>query len=487
MELVNSLLECNTIQDKQTLEFLIENLPFHEQIAIQEELKEQVLNIVDASLNHPRGLEFLVNSLLDVQTRSKQMQRVFCVLQTISFLPISWMELGKLRGILKDVLISDEQLRQFYFSSVPDATDLPAGWEVGELLSCLQYNLARRICKEPDNSPLLEFLMRLLQEINQPKVKARLSKWITKTAGRLHLEPNLISARIKTQKEAVSERAGMLSYLLVKIEPSPWSDKQFEIKSWLLHKDEIHSLKESEDVHPFESLASLLDQLVREARWLLLDRSQSSSQAPAQLVLEVILPVALLNWDVDRWLIRPGKSSTQPVGAHCIIVLRSWERLYDSELRLSWELWKKKWNARPRPPLLITDAQVYWACAAGDYHETLYDQLENAGLIFLGLTPMPQEASANEAAVWGPMLDAGTPIALWLRAPHNDFTEAQKELRALIYTNELDSVPQLIFGKRKDVNSNKEEHSFWNHLALMWDDPDRLPPDIDCKLSAPQE
>jgi TIR domain. len=403
--------------------------------------------------------------------------------------PISVARVAEVNSILCAVSLSESLLKQSYYASSPLVTPLPEEHRrgaQGTLSFCLE-RLAKMACRIPDSAPLLEFVERLAPHIKDGAVHARLAGWVTQVAHELEINADLIRVKVSGQVDAGTADAGEDPYLLIKVEQSHWDANQFEVKAWLLYADEYYPLRSCEGTHTFAGLPELMGKLIDESQEHLLSLVGDSQETLAELVIEIFLPIGKLNCEAHRWDVGVGLGTTRPVGTLYRVAVRSFERTYHKAYRLyPRAVWRQKWQARPKTLGEMTDLQVCWACSDEDLRESLFDRLKKSGLIFVALTPILAGQSAAAPKVLQTVLDAGTAIALWPSQCPQDMPTAREDVRALVYNQKIDMMPRAIFAKRENTMVDRPEGSIWSFLTLMWDDPDRLPPDVKFpKLRAP--
>jgi hypothetical protein len=347
-------------------------------------------------------------------------------------------------------------------------------------------------CPAPDKAPYLEFLLRLLPHVGE--AARRLSDYAVSLATELGCDLKALREKVVRDDGASTEGATPIC-LVIKVTPSAWQPEKrdeprsFLINAWVDYAGSFEPLPDKEGEHTLESLPSLIERFIAECHLHVLARSRGRLGAGYMLTVEAFLPLDLLDCDMDQWRIKIGKQA-RPVGARYQLVVRSWDRLYDPDYWTTWDVWAKKWNARPRPPLKATEERhVLIASCDEDYCDKLVYRLEQRGTVFMALSPVPpsQRAGGSIEVFW-PMLDSGTPIALWLRREDEDVPATREELRQLVCDEDLSSLPRLVHKRRQEAQMEEERRRLWSAVTLLWDDPERLPPDITSgKFETPKE
>lgn len=487
----DKLLDCPIFKTSDNRQHVLDNLPFRNKVSDSARNDEHAQSIVDTALNWPRGLEMLIDEVYASEGDSLSMRKVLEVLDRASPQPVRWGQVARLKDILKAEKFDDALIFQLCNENRPAGAALPTEGEGHELLrSCIEV-LAKWSYIPPYTAPLLAFLSRLLPNIQETAAREECNRWMTSVAQELGMD--LQAVKSKAEEKADDKEAALVTqgipYLLVKVEKNEFNpDEEVLIKGWLYYGGVYKPLHVEVGPHTYDKLPQLMRQLIFESNNELLKKAGKPLAEASKLIIEIFLPLDLLSSEIDQWSVKLGKWAVAPLERHFLVVVRSFDRIYDEEMRaFSWGLWKEKWNQRPMLPKLLTKAHVYLACQASDYTGAFYDKLAQLNLFFLGLTLIPPPGTGLGAAeIFGRMVEAGTPIAIWLRRSGEDMTVVQRELEELIYKNDLDSIPSLIYEKRSK-RWDETESSVWKSVSLLWDDPDRLPPDVQAELKAPEE
>jgi hypothetical protein len=82
--------------------------------------------------------------------------------------------------------------------------------------------------------------------------------------------------------------------------------------------------------------------------------------------------------------------------------------------------------------------------------------------------------------LFGCILAAGLPFAFWPLYQPADTDFLLQQIQNLVCAETHSSWPKLLHNKRKS------EKSSWHDLQLLWDNPERIPPDANYKLLSPE-
>lgn len=348
------------------------------------------------------------------------------------------------------------------YLSRPEATD------VAEMVKQLQefrrlFEFIEQLLSDSSISqPIQDKLKELMQQFAQPEQHNR------------------------TQSAKLDAQGTLQSYLQIVLRPDRNSD-EFVINGWLVPDDRINdSLKRFEALDidqtrkgvscKFEEIPKVLDQFLS----LSLDRLQGKR---CEMTIEVFLPLEHLCADVDVWKVtHPFFEEEFAVGTKYRIVVRSWERLDPRYLAYqlnqwyaNWDRVKLGWDATP------TDDEFEHLIEFGEcnWKRLVHNLTQKLGLkLTCGLV------EANKKDLFTCILKSATPIAIWARCDllHLDQTAEINELLMA----PLRSLLKRVLEKRlkADIADKPEDH-LGSHLAMLWEDPYRLPPEPGAPLIPP--
>jgi hypothetical protein len=113
-----------------------------------------------------------------------------------------------------------------------------------------------------------------------------------------------------------------------------------------------------------------------------------------------------------------------------------------------------------------------------------------AGPVIAAGPLVPSEPGADAARA-GEILEefllAGTPIALWPEAgipAGHTVSKVPRRIKALVKGHRPEELPGLVHERRRGRESAADADPL-HHLCLLWDDPDRLPPDREERVASP--
>jgi hypothetical protein len=189
--------------------------------------------------------------------------------------------------------------------------------------------------------------------------------------------------------------------------------------------------------------------------------------------IEFVLPLRLLNTPVEWWY---KDSSARPPKALAMdypVVLRSLERMHDRRWH---RVWRRRWARMTGEPASVG---LHWSRPAGDDYCTRLESRLTAdeGVVALVLSEPPGPRSAVGRFEVTVALRAGIPVIVWHRSDCSDpsFTRL---LEAAASDGGLRELRERARAVRLDALAHEPEtrkSHVGTHLAILWDDPGRLP------------
>jgi hypothetical protein len=359
----------------------------------------------------------------------------------------------------------------------------PAGWEplpLAEHPTALLVNAVRNLAPAPRQEetktfPLLSFVELLRSQVDPNRADA-LRVWLTQARQKLEPDPK------QELPPAPPPKVTTAGHLLIKID-SRVNPGTYSVMAWLVGSDRSECLRAGEEEVRREDLPGYIGQLLQDL--------DNYDLAADQSWIEFFLPRELLNSDVDQWKMEQPLSAALPLGADRRVSVRSLDRVRVRSallaLRKRWEVLQK----RSGPECCIRDAHqeldepgaaAIWIdhdeCDAAALLVRLRDA---AGVVcaLLGRAPRATPDQRERDAL-GALLQAGIPVLLWARCcPPVEPHSIRPELGQLLADAALANLPDQVWKRRKQAVWRRETTSLYQHLTLLWDDPTRIPPDMD--------
>ena len=187
------------------------------------------------------------------------------------------------------------------------------------------------------------------------------------------------------------------------------------------------------------------------------------------LTIEIFLPFDLLNHPVDYWEFKDGTeefllvdSVKKTVGQEYKVVVRCyerWKKLYKkNQYRYSWENnWKKRENFSFKVLSIGSDEilnEIFGLKIAKPY--------------------------AKNDTFFVNIIKSAIPVALWLRENPPDLNCQSQIKQFLNSCSCIDDLPVTLKDKRTKAKDPNTDIGY--HISLLWEDPYRLPPDINYSM-----
>ncbi|MEO8380195.1 MAG: effector-associated domain EAD1-containing protein [Acidobacteriota bacterium] len=316
------------------------------------------------------------------------------------------------------------------------------------------------------SAPLVEFLT-FLARVHSGSTQTTLLDLLQTAYNNKTTFPDLDRRLVEARVDAVLKRMREFDiHVLISVEPI---GDQYRISTWTQKVGASGSFEacvKAED--PFLCLQENLSrEIARRFRGLKIKwHLEGEGNLPSKTVLELFLPRHLLRSPVDQWLARPDKSV--PMGYDDRVVLRSRERTYswNFEERVAWEkFWELHKSAegkalRCSPEEVLNDGVFQATVDMGNH-------------CAVALTFAPRDGVIGEG-ILERIIGRGTPIVLWPR------TQPEKPYHQFVAGLLAEPRPdwrESVWMARRGAETNKSATEFGRHLALLWDDYDRRPPD----------
>ncbi|NEO47490.1 MAG: hypothetical protein F6K55_26555 [Moorea sp. SIO4A3] len=453
-----------------------------EEIAGGENLTEIVYQVVQ-HFDNINSLPKLINNALKENPKNDELKAI--------------KEKFKLTTSLVNILLPLEknfinQMQQAYRVCCPD--ELLDDWEdeleLPDSLAEILGNLDDIPQATDDEKNIVKFVARLLDTRDIPKSHGdQLKQWLDKNAKNLSdLLPQSSSHSQNDQQPNLDAQP----YLLVKLESSKQYHQQrqpnYLVSAWFIPDISNYKFLENpqnckfletspadgeseEDVLSLKKLRNFIQDFLSDP--------QNNREFCENTSIVFSLPYELLNYDIERINITNYFGLKLPMGKHYKVFIRSlkrFERLThnNDHQKICSEKWKKLKDSRENKC-----HQEFVDVGKFDFDsERLFAHLKNEKMnkktIALKLYNPPDDKILK-------VIDTmEIPVALWLRK--NDFKtiiNCQEEFDKL-FECQINELPKKVEEQRLNApnEEDKQEH-IGHHLALLWEDPDLLPPQID--------
>ena len=198
----------------------------------------------------------------------------------------------------------------------------------------------------------------------------------------------------------------------------------------------------------------------------------------SELVVELFLPASCLGFAVDQLKVL-AKRTFGPIGNKYPFIVRSVERLQWLQDNEYVNDWRNKWDTLQEALNKIPDESAFLhldqldGCNWDGVIDRFLAQKEKIGI---QVSCPPSEAAQEE--LFDTIIKAATPIAIWIRRDISGLNSIEK-IKELLAAGPLFELPKSIYQRRASPPNG--EHIYCD-LSLLWEDPNRLPPDINASL-----
>jgi hypothetical protein len=253
---------------------------------------------------------------------------------------------------------------------------------------------------------------------------------------------------------------------------------QFQLCNW-------SQLDLSEGWHPErgDDFTGTIDEVRRQVATLIESVETKWARYQPDIRIEMVLSGELLNLDVDRWPWEvESPVSPVPIGCRYAFAIRSLERMQAAHWHRSWHTRWSVLTGQLEKGAIEQDS--HRRVMAGDNIRMLVADFEsNPNVVSLMLSKPPDPAAQQGGDEVTVGLRAGLPIIIWSREDC-DSEEFLTAVWDLLHGESQDDVLQRAKEIRTSAYRSHAGH-VGHHLALLWDDPERLV--VPADLSPPRD
>jgi hypothetical protein len=376
----------------------------------------------------------------------------------------------------------------------------PVDW-LHPMSATLQGMLAELKDMQPDpmDCPaILKFVAYLIADVQVPEMLSKqLQQWAEQNNFATVLERIRQSLVVNSSPD--NERQTH-SYLMVVVERSETANQQKEaryfVKAWFILDGQTTLSRKATGFEPLIIPGALEDAeksfTVDEIEGLLkaflaqsCNKCLSQRRLPENLTIELFLPFDLLNHPVDQWVMEDLDdecSMSEPVGFQYPLLIRSSERLRRTYFSKRGATWKDKWKqVRQKMQMRSPEGEMLHGFVSGDgvSVKRLFQQLSQPQMIGLKLAQGP--LSIGKESVFAALQSSATPIAVWVRQPISSIDCISAVDQLLGY--DICDIPERVKQHRQAAFPVERDRHIGHHLSLLWEDFDRLPPDLDYQVA----
>ncbi|MEB3218392.1 MAG: hypothetical protein VKN72_19465 [Nostocales cyanobacterium 94392] len=347
----------------------------------------------------------------------------------------------------------------------------------------LEENNITQILQSLNEFKRFDFLTQLSQDKNiSEEIRNQLSDLANQIASKKYPENN---KNIDTKDFFYNKERELESYLIATIEHCDDDNEQFLLNAWLIIDDSVPI----NDLSRFTSLLDKNEQQVgtlckfsdipKKLNKFIKTGLRYLRGKQYKLIVEIFLPSDLIGVEIDRWKISDPIIEETSLGIKYPIRLRSLERLNLEYLDSYLSDWYKYWD---KVKTVLHNEPIQELFEHLEEMESFNWKLLRNSLkekIGLKLTCAPPKAKTKD--LFRAILTTTTPIAIWTRydIPNLDQVSAIDEILTF---KPLCHLCESVRETREQADAQTEEHLGF-HLALLWENPYRLTPDIMLELT----
>ena len=342
---------------------------------------------------------------------------------------------------------SFEKLEKIYLSCRPEMADKTVK-NIDDILTQLN-----RIIPPKKYRLIIPFVVGIQQQVSDSNLQKTLDKWLEEYGNffgysefKETATPNFRQSSPDTQNPKLLE-----SYLLIELKKKNYSSLQ--IQSWFWSSQLIRNIQEK-DLIEREYLSKKLTELIDESNKRM--KKIGSKDLRIELFLDTNLLIesnSYFDWLEVTKLNRPAKMCKQ-----YIVTFRLAERLKDTAQDLG-GAWQRKWENLNSNQGNVVDF----------YHTDDYELGLNK-TVGIKLNKLSELTKFFDLIVLNSL-----PLAIWSRRDLQTIS-CQNEINRILRNvqGNFNQLPKEVTDERKKAKG--EEH-IGKHICLLWDNPERMPPE----------
>jgi len=475
-DFVSTLEQCPRIREESSRELLLTNLGSRlgSDLGVRPHTRTRnfVIELVRECERQPRGLELLTDELAYLDPLAPELPTLLCLCDEWQAISIYGDDLwADLRSALPTIRLAGGDEPRAELPVLRQLVARATGSRVMELprhcttLWHVFVHLAGANTLPGTLPPCMALLECVAQETADPALAQQLRQWNRKWAERWQLVDRLDATPLLTGGQTVEVRD---VYLIIQIDPDPIDDNQLLVSHWRQWDPAGWRPQRGADLQISASvLEAHIDRLIAEMEIMLGARTDATNAG--DLRLEFILPADLLNLPVQLWSKTPLREKVPLVVDHPLVI-RSLERLRTPRLH---HAWRRRWAHLTTGPV-----RTYWSQPSGErYFMRLATELsDDQGIMMLVLSEPPEPGNDTAHREIDFALQAGVPAIIWHRLDCSS-AEFREAVLTMVADGALLRLPERVAALRRNairLSAKQSEHPD-RDVALLWDDPERLP------------
>jgi hypothetical protein len=436
------------------------------------QIQQHIFNIVEACARRPDGLQALYDVVSELDKGVIHLREVEALISQRTLPPV-WPddERKQLFALLSGIIFTD--LVDLYHQVAGlAAPELPAQTTYREVFLTLE-TLNTDANGLPKPIVFVEHLAKRLRH----ELAIELRRWADRQANRLGVITELQAMRREFRAPPPGPEPNAPAYLVLLLRYVGLSQDRFQLCHW----SQLDPSAEGWHPERGEDFTGTLGEVQHKVAALIESVETKWARYQPDIRIEVVLSGELLNLDIDQWPWEVDTPLPVPIGCRYAFATRSLERMQTGKWHRSWHT---RWGILTGQ--LKTGAVMPTSTVKSDGHKSLrsliadFENDANLVTLMLSAPPDPAATGGDEIAI---ALRAGVPVIIWHRRDcgSEDFLATAEEL---LHGDASASILQRMRHVRTTAFESHSGH-VGHHLALLWDDPERLV--VPSELGPPKE
>lgn len=297
-----------------------------------------------------------------------------------------------------------------------------------------------------------------------------LKKWDRDIRAHLKLPTSSTSAY-----RGIVQQPKVLQIRLARKPTASASDPRYELMAWLDPENNSTPFQPRREINRHECMDAICEVISRVHSQMRESRALRQVLGGRPFAIELFLPAELLFLDVDRQRLTREDGASFVIGMHHNIVLRAAERAVGPHY---WLEWRERASTVQQADLLSV---MTWIDGMPANYDDLDGQFQDSQVLCVGQTWVPPYTE-DQCEIMRRLIWAGIPAAILVRPCPSSPKQVRQILENQLQSQSLHEIAQTVFGWRKSKTAGDERLA--EHVAVFWDLPERMPPDIADEFAA---
>jgi hypothetical protein len=389
------------------------------------------------------------------------------------------------------------EIRYAYYLSLPEISiPLSSGKYPNEFPGSLNEMIQNLSDRTKENYSLLErficFLLLHLEDLKKPsELCHKLTEWLEKYSQNIEdLKAVLRKEKALKNQEKFQIKQPEPCLLVAAIEKS---NDYYILKAWLIENPQNYTPEDPQGVHSFIDEENVLmnkkgtivsnkdpselnksKNLTELLQFCWHDAARRSSFNLKKIA--VFLPYKLIDGyikPVDQYPKDKNGSKLfeTPLGKECEVTVRFSERLKPSDAsNKSQEKWRSLTSRKGEKAI-----EIFHPSGISNVR-SFYEEILPGDVVAVKLTEVLPSETKKRTFIMRAFHDAGIPVALWIRPEAKNLDCGNALTNICNACDCWSQLPKILQKKRCEVRQQELDTHIGNHLSLLWDDPNIVPP-----------